>query len=50
MAYLYSLINYSRYNSINSLVSIIRVFEKNILEVIVEIIGNTIVAIVVKLE
>ena len=50
MACLYSLANYNKHNSINSLVGIIRVFKKNILEVVAKVIKNTIVAIVIKLE
>jgi hypothetical protein len=50
VAYSYSLANHNKHNSINSLVSIIRVFKENILEVVAKVIENTIVAIVVKLE
>ena len=53
MAYLYNLANYSRYNkynNINSLVNIIQVFRENVLEIIVKVIENTIIAIVNKLE
>jgi hypothetical protein len=46
----YSLANYSKYNSINSLVGIIRVFGEDILEVVIEDVENAIVAIVVELE
>jgi hypothetical protein len=50
MACSHSLANHNKHNSINSLVNIIRVFGKNILEVIVEVMENTIAAIVVELE
>ena len=42
--------NYSKYNNINSLVNIIRVYRKDILEIIIEIIENTIIAIIIKLK
>jgi hypothetical protein len=46
----YSLVNYSRHSSINSLAGIIRVFGEDMLEVVAEVVGNAMVAIVVELE
>jgi len=45
VAYLYKLISYYRNNSINSLVGKVRAFEEAILEVIAEVIENSIIAI-----